>query len=252
MATSNETVISFKEVDFHYDLKRPILEEVNFNVRKGSKITIMGQNGAGKSTIFKLINGTIKQNMGAVNTPQGATIATGYQVVLPEDKELSVQDFFRKYFPDDSVFNIDKQIADILKVVNLKAPLDKKISAFSGGQQARLLLAAALIQDPDILLLDEPTNNLDSEGIWHLTQFLQDYKKTVLVISHDADFLNSFTDGVLYLDVFTKNVEQFVGNYYDVVEQVSKRIEKQNMENARLKKEAQAKKDQANVFAHKG
>jgi ATPase subunit of ABC transporter with duplicated ATPase domains len=131
-------------------------------------------------------------------------------VVLPEDKGLSVQEFFRKYFPDDSVFNIDKQIGEILQVVNLKAPLDKKISLFSGGQQARLLLAAALIQDPDILLLDEPTNNLDSEGIWHLTQFLQEYKKTVLVISHDAEFLNSFTDGVLYLDVFTKKIEQFV------------------------------------------
>lgn len=252
MATSNETVISFKEVDFHYDLKRPILEEVSFNVRKWSKITIMWQNGAGKSTIFKLINGTLKQNIGAINTPQWATIATGYQVVLPEDKELSVQDFFRKYYPDKSVFNIDKQIWDILQVVNLKAPLDKKISAFSGWQQARLLLAAALIQDPDILLLDEPTNNLDSEGIWHLTEFLQNYKKTVLVISHDAEFLNSFTDGVLYLDVFTKKVEQFVGNYHDVVEQIKRKIEKDNMANARLQKEAQAKKEQANVFAHKG
>jgi len=55
-------------------------------------------------------------------------------------------------------------------------------------------LAAALIQNPDILLLDEPTNNLDKEGIWHLITFLQNYKKTVMVISHDAEFLNSFTD----------------------------------------------------------
>ncbi len=251
MATSNETVISFKEVDFHYDLKRPILEEVSFNIRKGSKITLMGQNWAGKSTIFKLINGTLKQNLGAINTPLDATIATGYQTVLPEDKELTVGEFFRKYYPDPAEFNIDKQIGDILKVVNLKAPLDKKISAFSGGQQARLLLAAALIQDPDILLLDEPTNNLDSEGIWHLTEFLKDYKKTVIVISHDAEFLNSFTDGVIYLDVFTKKIEQFVGNYHDVVEQITRKIEKDNMANARLKKEAQAKKDQANVFAHK-
>ena len=132
MASTNETVISFKEVDFHYDFRKPILEEVNFNVRKGSKITIMGQNGAGKSTIFKLINGSLKQNVGLINTSENATIATGYQVVLAEDKELTVQEFFRKYFNDDSVFNIDKQIADILKVVNLKASLDKKISAFSG------------------------------------------------------------------------------------------------------------------------
>lgn len=251
MSVSNETVISFKNVDFYYDFRKPILEEVNFNVRKGAKITIMWQNGAWKSTIFKLINGTLEKKVGIINLDQKLTIATGYQVVLPEDKELTVSNFFRKYFNDESVFNIDKQIFEVLEVVNLKAALDKKIKDFSGWQQARLLLAAALIQNPDILLLDEPTNNLDREWIWHLTDFLQNYKKTVLVISHDAEFLNSFTDGVLYLDVHTKRVEQFMGNYHDVVEQIKRKIEKENMANARLAKEAQAKKDQANVFANK-
>ncbi len=251
MAASNENVIGFKNVDFHYDFRKPILDEVSFNVRKGSKITIMGQNWAGKSTIFKLINGSLEKKGGVINIDSKHTIATWYQVVLPEDKELTISDFFRKYFNDDSVFNIDKQIFEVLKVVNLKAPLDKQIKAFSGGQQARLLLAAALIQDPDILLLDEPTNNLDTDWIWHLTAFLQNYKKTVLVISHDAEFLNSFTDGVLYLDVFTKQVEQFVWDYHSVVEQIKRNMEKENMANARLKKEAQAKKDQANTFAHK-
>ena len=81
---------------------------------------------------------------------------------------------------------------------------EREIGSFSGGQQARLLLASALIQEPDILLLDEPTNNLDKEGIKHLTDFLINYKKTVIVISHDAHFLNAFTDAVLYLDVYTK------------------------------------------------
>lgn len=251
MRTTNETVVSFKWVDFHYDFRKPILEDVTFNVRKWSKITIMGQNGAGKSTIFKLINGWLEQKTGLIHKWEEYTVATWYQVVLAEDKELTVLEFFRKYHGDESVFNIDKEIAEILNVVNLTAPLDKKVHAFSGGQQARLLLAAALIQNPDILLLDEPTNNLDTEGIYHLTTFLQNYKKTVLVISHDAEFLNSFTDGVLYLDVHTKQVEQFVWDYHDVVEQIKRKIEKDNMANARLKKEAQAKKDQANVFAHK-
>ncbi len=251
MSSNNQTVISFKNVDFHYDLKRPILEEVNFNVRNGQKITIMWQNGAGKSTIFKLINGTLKQNLGVINVDANLKIATSYQVVKPEDKELSVQDFFRKYSGDTESFNIDKQIAEVLKAVDLKAPLEKQIKAFSGGQQARLLLAGALIQNPDILLLDEPTNNLDSAGIWHLTDFLQNYPSTVLVISHDAEFLNSFTQGVLYLDVNTKKVEQFVGDYHDVVEKIKRNMEKENMANARLAKEAQAKKEQANVFAHK-
>ena len=129
---------------------------------------------------------------------------------------------------------------------------DRLVKTFSGGQQARLLLASALIQDPDILLLDEPTNNLDKAGIEHLTQFLIDYKKTCLVISHDADFLNSFTHGVLYLDVHTRKVEQYVGDYKDVVEQISARIEKENMANARRAKEILANKEQANAFAMKG
>jgi len=247
----NETVISFKWVEFYYDYRKPILEDVTFNIRAWSKITLMWQNWAWKSTIFKLINGSLQKISWIINIDQNATIATWYQVVLPEDKELTVQAFFRKYFPDKTVFNIDKQIKEILTLVNLKAPLDKQIKAFSGWQQARLLLAWALIQNPDILLLDEPTNNLDKEGIWHLTTFLQNYKKTVLVISHDAEFLNSFTDWVIYLDSHTKKTEQFVWDYNDVVQQIKRKIEKDNMANARLAKEAQAKKEQAEVFAHK-
>lgn len=251
MSSSKGTVISFKLVNFFYDFRKPILEDVNFNIKSGSKITIMWQNWAWKSTIFKLINWELEKKEWVINIDKKLTIGTWYQIVLPEDKELTVSKFFRKYFWDDSVFNIDKEIGDILKVVNLKAPLDKKINAFSWWQQARLLLAAALIQKPDILLLDEPTNNLDTEWIWHLITFLQNYKKTVLVISHDAEFLNSFTDWVLYLDVHKKQVEQFVWDYHNVVEQIKNKMEKENMANSRLKKEAQAKKDQAEKFAHK-
>ncbi|HLC49431.1 MAG TPA: ATP-binding cassette domain-containing protein, partial [Candidatus Andersenbacteria bacterium] len=117
---------------------------------------------------------------------------------------------------------------------------------------ARLLLASALIQDPDLLLLDEPTNNLDASGIAHLTEFLKNYYKTCIVISHDAEFLNAFSDGVLYLDVFTHKIEQYVGNYFDVVEQITARVDKENRENARLGKKIQANKDKSNFFAMKG
>lgn len=251
MGVSNETVIGFKWVDFHYDFRKPILEDVSFNVRKWSKITIMWQNWAWKSTIFKLINGELQKNAWVINIDKKSTIATWYQVVAADDKELTVGEFFKKYYHDKDIFNIDKHIFDVLEVVNLKAPLDKQIKAFSWWQQARLLLAAALIQNPDILLLDEPTNNLDKEWIWHLITFLQNYSKTVLVISHDSEFLNSFTDWVLYLDVFTKKVEQFVWDYHDVVEQIKRNKEKENMANARLKKEADAKKEQAGKFANK-
>jgi len=100
--------------------------------------------------------------------------------------------------------------------------------------------------------LDEPTNNLDQAGIEYLTQFLMAYDKTVVVISHDADFLNSFTDGVLYLDIFTKKVQQFLGDYYVVVEEIAAQIEKEKRKNAQYEKEIIANKEKANFFANKG
>lgn len=115
-----------------------------------------------------------------------------------------------------------------------------------------LLLASALIQDPDILILDEPTNNLDKAGIEHLTGFLMMYEKTAIVISHDADFLNAFTDGVIYLDVFTHKIDQYVGDYYTVVEEIASQIEKERRKNAQYEKEIIANKEKANFFANKG
>jgi ATP-binding cassette subfamily F protein 3 len=248
---SNNTILSFDQVTFGYDEKRPLLDEVSFNVREGSKITLMGQNGAGKSSLFKLITKEFKANRGKVNLFPGISIGMAHQTMSHANLKLTVEQFFANCFSEKK-YDISRHINEVLEIVNLKVPHDRLVGSFSGGQQARLLLAAALIQDPDLLLLDEPTNNLDVDGIAHLTYFLQCSPKTCIVISHDADFLNAFTEGVLYLDVNTKKIEQYVGDYYDVVNQIKDRIEKENMKNARLAKEIQANKDQSNVFANKG
>ncbi|MDR3519743.1 MAG: ATP-binding cassette domain-containing protein [Candidatus Pacebacteria bacterium] len=251
---TKETIVRFEKVSFEWGVNKPILDEVSFTIRRGMKLTLMGQNGAGKSTIFGLIAGLSMPESGIINIVKGVSIATSQQVIPREQMDFTVREFFEKSFKD-KVYDIDPKIDDVLEVVNLKGHTkvhDKKINTFSGGQQARLLLASALIQDPDLLLLDEPTNNLDKAGIAHLTNFLVNYKKTVLIISHDAEFLNAFTEGVLYLDVYTKKIEQYVGNYFNVVKDITARVEKENMKNAQLQKEIQAKKDQANVFAYKG
>lgn len=250
----NETILRFEKVSFEYGHNKPILDEVSFPVRRGSKITIMGQNGAGKSTIFGLITKSIQPESGTVVTDNKLNIAISRQVIPRADLDLTVREFFQKCF-DEKIYDIDPRIDDVLEVVNLKGHEklhDRILRTFSGGQQARILLASALIQDPDLLLLDEPTNNLDHAGIAHLTDFLKNYQKTVMVISHDADFLNAFSDGVLYLDIHTLKVEQYTGNYKNVLKDITARVERENMKNAQLAKEIQAKKDQANVFAHKG
>lgn len=246
-----EAVLRFEDVTFNYGHNYPILDEVSFSLKKGMKVTLMGQNGAGKSTMFKLITGENEPFEGRVLRSNGLTIALAHQVITPEERELTVRGFFEKRFAE-KVYDIDPKIDKVLAVVNLRADKDKLVSSFSGGQQARLLLAGAIIQDPDLLLLDEPTNNLDTAGIEHLTQFLLNYDKTVLVISHDAEFLNTFSNGVLYLDIHTRKVEQYVGNYYDLLKEISARIERENRKNAQLAKKIQDNKDKANFFAQKG
>jgi ATP-binding cassette subfamily F protein 3 len=244
-------LITFSDVSFEYTHNKPILLGANFVVRRGAKLTLMGQNGAGKSTIFGLITGAYRPHEGVINIVPRTTIAVSRQVIPRNELELTVREFFEKCFAE-KVYDIDPKIDAVLEVVRLAAPHDRIISSFSGGQQARLLLASALIQNPDVLLLDEPTNNLDVEGVAYLTQFLREYKKTVLVISHEADFLNAFTHGVLYLDVHTHTIEQYDGNYHDVVKEIAIRIEKENRKNAQFAKEIQVNKDKANFFAMKG
>ena len=253
-----EGLVVFNEVSYEYDATRPILKEASFVVRRGSKLTLMGQNGAGKSTLFALITGLLKPDSGDINLQPRTTIAVSRQIIPRGELELTVRAFFEKCFKE-KVYDIDPKIDDVLEIVNL-TPTDKIrdtfkdriIGSFSGGQQARLLLASALIQSPEVLLLDEPTNNLDTAGIEHLTEFLKEYKKTVLVISHDADFLNSFTDGVLYLNVQNRQVEQYNGNYHAVLKDIAARVDKEQRQNAQLAKQIQADKDKINYFANKG
>lgn len=246
-----DVMLRFQNVTFEYVEDRPLLDDASFSVRERAKVTIVGQNGAGKSTIFKLITGELKPKTGAVNVRGGARVAIAEQVMPEAAKEKTVTEYFAAAF-DEKKYDLEKRISDILDVVNLVVPHEKKVKELSGGQQARLLLAFALIQRPDILLLDEPTNNLDADGIFHLTYFLQAYEKTVIVISHDTEFLNAFTDGVLHLDVFTQKVNQYVGDYYAVVEQIAAQIERDRMKNARLQKEILDRKEKVNFFANKG
>lgn len=255
----NAGIITFSDVSFEHDPTKPILIDANFPIRRGMKLTLMGQNGAGKSTLFGLITGKLQPDSGTINILPRTSIAISRQVIPRDELDLTVREFFEKCFTE-KIYNIDPKIDEVLEVVNfitkdheMAAEIkERKMSSFSGGQQARMLLASALIQNPDVLLLDEPTNNLDKEGIQHLTDFLKDYRKTVIVISHDAEFLNSFTQGVLYLNTQTRTVEQYDGNYNDVVEEIAVRVEKERRKNAQLKKEIQANKDKSNYFANKG
>ncbi len=249
---SKENVaIRFSEVSFKHDSGKEILDEASFALREGTKVALMGQNGAGKTSLFNLIMGKTQPFGGNIYRNENLTIACAQQVIPAEQLELTIPEFFKLYFKGED-YELNMNIEEAMTAVNISLPMDKKLSSFSGGQQARLLLASALIQKPDILLLDEPTNNLDADGIGHLLTFLMMYENTCVVISHDADFLNMFTEGVLYLDIYNHKIDQFVGDYYTVVEEVKLQIERENKKNAQFAKKIAAHKEKINYFANKG
>ncbi len=248
---AGEAVLRFEDVCFNYGENKPILFESSFVVRRGSKLTLMGQNGAGKSTLFSLIMGELHPEEGRIITGQNLKIAIAKQFIPHAKWGLTVREFLESGFAQ-KIYDIDKRALPVFESVELRVPLDRYIKDLSGGQKGRLLIAQALIQEPDILLLDEPTNNLDKAGIQLLTDFMKEYKKTVIVISHDADFLNAFTHGVLYINTQTYTVEQYVGNYFKVVEDIKRQVEKAERANAQLEKEIQNNKDKVNYFALKG
>ena len=109
----NETIISFEGVSFEYNAAKPILESVDFSVRRGTKTTLMGQNGAGKSTIFSIITGATRHEGGKVSAVPRLSIALSLQVIPRDELDLTVRDFFQKRF-SEKVYYIDPRIDDVL------------------------------------------------------------------------------------------------------------------------------------------
>ncbi len=114
--SSNETIVKFNNVSFEWESNKPILDGADFSVRRGSKITLMGQNGAGKSTIFEsLINKESTPESGAINLSPNITIAAAKQVINRKDMNLTVREFFEKCFTTKS-YDIDPKIENVLSV----------------------------------------------------------------------------------------------------------------------------------------
>ena len=251
-------LLSLQDVNIGFG--RPLLiERANLQIERGEKVCLLGRNGTGKSTLLKLINGDLIPDSGEIVRQKGMHTAYLSQEI-PKELHGTVFDIVSDGFeiPDrckparnaDLEWKRHHRVEKVISQMQLDA--DAEFNTLSAGLKRRVLLARGLVCDPDILLLDEPTNNLDRDGIDHLTGFLMMYEKTVLVISHDADFLNAFTEGVLHLDVYRHKTDMYVGNYSNVVEEIAARVERDRMKNAQLLKQIQDRKDKVNFFAHKG
>lgn len=174
-----------------------LLDHASFAIDAKERIAIIGRNGAGKSTLLKLIEGLLEPDSGSIERSSGLHIASMVQEV-PENLSGTLFDYIKQHHlaeHDWDVHQIDKVIADL----GLEPGL--LLEHASGGQLRRALLAAALVNEPDVLLLDEPTNHLDIDSILWLEKFLLRFQKTLIFITHDRDFMQHLATRIFEIDL---------------------------------------------------
>ncbi len=236
---------------------RPLLEGASATIPAGHKVGLVGRNGTGKTTLFRLIRGELTLDAGAIDLPRGARIGgvsqevPGNEVslidtVLAADTEragllaeaTTATDGARiaeiqTRLADIDAWSAEARAATILKGLGFTDEEQRMpCSAFSGGWRMRVALAAVLFSEPDLLLLDEPTNYLDLEGALWLESYLGRYPHTVLIVSHDRALLNRAVGAILHLE--DRKLTYYSGPYDQFARQ---RAEKRALMAASAKKQ---------------
>lgn len=222
---SGKMVLTAKNLEIGYD--KPI-QNVTFELYKGQKLGIIGENGIGKSTLLKTLNGNIQKFGGEFE--YGYHVVKGYfdQQMEFLNTENTVFDEISNTFPNLTTTQIRNILGSFLFSGD---EVFKKIKVLSGGEKGRLQLCKILKQGPNLLLLDEPTNHMDIVGKESLENILKEYKGTLIFVSHDRYFVNKIADSLL---IFEKNkVTYFNGNYE---EYTRKRIEQEEKINDQINK----------------
>jgi ATP-binding cassette subfamily F protein 3 len=229
---------------------RLLLEGATLTFHAGQKIGITGANGTGKSSLFALLRGEIHQDSGDVEMPPRLTIAhvaqetlaldqPAIEYVIDGDAELRacevqiaeashaddgarIAALYARYENIDG-YTVRIRAAQLLSGLGFTVPEHTRpVSAFSGGWRMRLNLAKALMCRSDLLLLDEPTNHLDLDAVLWLEQWLLAYPGTLLLISHDRDFLDNVVDTIAHVE--QRNINLYSGNYAQFERQRAERL----------------------------
>lgn len=245
-----------------------IYDDCNFILENHDKVGIVGVNGAGKTTLFRIILGEQQLDSGKIDlpnhrlgylpqeitTPPAHDAMTVWEYVAagrPVDdlqEQLNLEYEKLAKYPDSQAIlgrindlqdsidsydmaNFDYELLRILEKMQLADLMDHKMSDLSGGQKSKVAFARVLFENASLLLLDEPTNHLDVETRNFVANFLRNYQGTVLVISHDVDFLNQVTNKTLFINKTTHKMKVYRGNYNDFRRQYA---EEKAAEDARI------------------
>lgn len=254
-----QIIYSMNKVGKVYKQKH-VLKDIRLSYYYGAKIGVLGLNGAGKSTLLKIMAGVDTDHLGETTLAKGYTV--GYLEQDPKlDPEKTVRevvqegaqyvvDLLREFDEVNAKFGEELSDAEMEKLYAKQAdlqdkldaanawdldsrldlamdslncpPADQKCGVLSGGEKRRVALCKLLLQEPDILLLDEPTNHLDAETVWWLERHLQNYKGTVIAVTHDRYFLDNVAGWILELD--RGQGIPYEGNYSGWLEQKAKRL----------------------------
>lgn len=220
-----KVVIDAEHVNKSYD-GRTIIRDLTFRVTRGDRIGIVGRNGAGKTTLLRLLTGELAPDSGTVKLAK-----TLDGIVIDQQRKLMAPDkTVREVLADGGdwidVLGAKKHIHGYLKEFLFDPSLaEAKVASLSGGERSRLLLAREFARHSNLLVLDEPTNDLDLETLDLLQEVIADYEGTVLIVSHDRDFLDRTVTVTLGLDGSGK-VDVVAGGYEDWERQRAPQVEK--------------------------
>ncbi|MDX1802437.1 MAG: ATP-binding cassette domain-containing protein [Alcanivorax sp.] len=258
-------LLTLREIQLSYGDK-PLLDHVNLTIEPGERLCLIGRNGAGKSTLMKVLAGEIQADDGQIEKPQGLTVARLEQEV-PDDQAHNVHHMVAEGLGehgallsehaelshqladgDDKVLARFEQLSGDIEargawqlsqrvdtvLSKLKLDGEQPFAGLSGGMKRRVLLARALVQEPDILLLDEPTNHLDMDSIQWLEEFLKGYGATLVFISHDRAFIRALATRIIELD--RGNLTSWPGSYEKYLSGKQAALEAEERANAEFDK----------------
>lgn len=243
---SGKDVLTISDLSMGFNDKI-LFDDIKLNVYKGDKIGLVGKNGVGKTTLFKIICNNLEAIKGKCDL--GARVSIGYYD--QEQKTLSnqntVMDEFWDAYPKMNNFEVRSHLA---KFNFFDEDLFKSVGELSGGERARLELLKLMLSKSNFLLLDEPTNHLDIESKEVLENAIVDYSGTVLIISHDRYFLNKVVNKIWYLE--DGKITEFYGNYDYFLEKLNEKneaeekiISKTEIEKEKKKKKEKEKEERA-------
>ncbi len=251
--------VRFDDVSLAFGLK-PLLDGVNFSVDAGERVCLVGRNGEGKSSLLKIVSGDVVPDSGVVRFQDGVTIGTLPQDIPDASNKTvfevvaegldEVGGWIAKYhelieragsgqnlvelervqakIEACDGWSLNNKVDHLIKRFNLDS--DKKMNSLSGGWRRRVLLAKALVNEPDVLILDEPTNHLDIPAIAWLEKQLIDFRGALLFVSHDRSFIKRLATRIVELD--RGNLTSWLGSYDSYIQGKAKLLEDEARQNA--------------------